>query len=87
MTIQMYARHKKLPLERAVVRLTHKKIHAEDCDHCEAEDGKIDRMEREVELIGELDAAQRLRLLEIAERCPVHKTLHSEVDIVSKLKE
>ncbi len=87
MTVQMYARHKKLPLEKAVVRLTHKKIHAEDCGHCEASDGKIDRMEREIELIGELDEAQRQRLLEIAERCPVHKTLHSEVDIVSILKE
>ena len=87
MTVQMYARHKKLPLDKAVVRLTHKKIHAEDCGHCEANDGKIDRMEREIELIGELDEAQRQRLLEIAERCPVHKTLHSEVDIVSILKE
>jgi putative redox protein len=83
----MYARHKKLPLDKAVVRLTHKKIHAEDCGHCEASDGKIDRMEREIELIGELDDAQRQRLLEIAERCPVHKTLHSEVEIVSILKE
>jgi putative redox protein len=87
MTVQMYARHKKLPLDKAVVRLTHKKIHAEDCGHCEATDGKIDRMEREIELIGELDEAQRQRLLKIAERCPVHKTLHSEVDIVSILKE
>ena len=87
MTLQMYARHKKLPLDKAVVRLTHKKIHAEDCGHCEATDGKIDRMEREIELIGALDATQRQRLLEIAERCPVHKTLHSEVDIVSRLKE
>jgi putative redox protein len=87
MTLQMYARRKKLPLDKAVVRLTHKKIHAQDCGHCEATDGKIDRMEREIELIGELDEAQRQRLLEIAERCPVHKTLHSEVDIVSILKE
>jgi putative redox protein len=86
MTLQMYARLKKIPLKKAVVRLTHEKIHAEDCGHCEATDGKIDRMEREIELIGELSNEQRLRLLEIAERCPVHKTLHSEVDIVSKLK-
>jgi putative redox protein len=86
MTIQMYARHKKLPLEKAIVRLTHEKVHAEDCEHCEATNGKIDRMEREIELIGELDDKQRQRLLEIAERCPVHKTLHSEVDIISKLK-
>ena len=87
MTLQMYARLKKLPLEKAIVRLTHKKIHAQDCGHCEATDGKIDRMEREIELIGELSNEQRERLLEIAERCPVHKTLHNEVDIVSKLKD
>ena len=86
MTIQMYARHKKWPLEKAVVRLSHQKIHAEDCDHCEAAEGKIDRMERELELVGTLDDQQRQRLLEIAERCPVHKTLHSKVDIISKLK-
>lgn len=87
MTLQMYARHKKLPLDKAIVRLSHQKIHADDCEHCEAVNGKIDRMEREVELIGELNDEQRERLLEIAERCPVHKTLHSEVDIVSKLKD
>jgi putative redox protein len=87
MTLQMYARHKKIPLERAVVRLSHEKIHAKDCGHCDATDGKIDRMEREVELIGALDDNQRQRLLEIAERCPVHKTLHSKVDIISKLKD
>jgi len=86
MTLQMYARRKKLPLERAIVRLTHQKIHTSDCESCEATDGKIDQMEREVELIGDLDDKQRQRLLEIAERCPVHKTLHSEVKIVSKLK-
>jgi len=86
MTLQMYARHKKLPLDKAVVRLTHQKIHANDCDGCETDGGKIDRLEREIELFGELDAEQRKRLLEIAERCPVHKTLHSEVNIISRLK-
>ena len=86
MTLQMYARRKKLPLEKAVVRMTHEKIHADDCDHCESAEGKIDRVVREIELLGELNDEQRLRLLEIAERCPVHKTLHSEVDIISKLK-
>lgn len=86
MTLQMYARQKKIPLEKAVVRLTHQKIHADDCGHCEATNGKIDRMEKEIELIGELEDSQRQRLLEIAERCPVHKTLHSEIDIISRLK-
>jgi putative redox protein len=87
MTLQMYARHKKLPLEKAIVRLAHQKIHADDCKHCEATNGKVDQMEREVELIGDLNNEQRKRLLEIAERCPVHKTLHSEVNIISKLKD
>jgi putative redox protein len=85
MTLQMYARRKKLPLEKAVVRMTHEKVHAEDCGHCESKEGKIDRVVREIELLGELNDEQRQRLLEIAERCPVHKTLHSEVDIISKL--
>lgn len=86
MTLQMYARHKKLPLTKTVVRLTHQKIHANDCEGCETDSGKIDRIEREIELFGELDEKQRERLLAIAERCPVHKTLHSEVDIISRLK-
>lgn len=87
MTLQMYARHKKLPLKKAVVRLTHQKIHANDCEGCETDSGKIDQIEREIELFGDLDDSQRERLLEIAERCPVHKTLHSEVDIISKLRD
>ena len=86
MTLQMYARRKNLPLEKAVVRMKHEKVHAKDCGHCESSEGKIDRVEREIELLGELNDEQRQRLLEIAERCPVHKTLHSEVDIISKLK-
>lgn len=86
MTLQMYARRKNLPLEKAIVRLSHQKIHAKDCEHCEADSGKIDQMEREIELNGELDETQRQRLLEIAEHCPVHKTLHNEVSIISKLK-
>lgn len=86
MTLQMYARLKKIPLQKAIVRLSHEKIHAKDCTTCDATDGKIDRMEREVELIGELTDEQRRRMLEIANRCPVHKTLHGEVDVVTKLK-
>jgi putative redox protein len=86
MTLQMYARRKNLPLEKAVVRMKHEKVHAKDCGHCESSEGKIDRVEREIELLGELNDEQRQRLLEIAELCPVHKTLHSEVDIISKLK-
>lgn len=87
MTVQLYARRKKWPLQSAVVRLRHEKIHAEDCAHCEEKQGKIDFFERELELQGELSDEQRQRLLEIAEKCPVHKTLHSEVEIRSKLRE
>lgn len=87
MTVQMYARRKKWPLDFAVVRLRHEKIHAEDCQDCEEKQGKIDRFERELELQGELDEEQRQRLLEIAERCPVHRTLHSAVEVVTRLKE
>ena len=81
MTVQMYARRKKWPLQAAVVRLQHEKIHAEDCARCEAQNGKIDRFSRELELVGDLSHEQRQRLLEISARCPVHKTLHAEVDV------
>ncbi len=87
MTVQMYAQRKKWPLRSAVVRLSHEKIHAEDCRSCVEQQGKIDRFERELELQGELDAEQRQRLLEIAERCPVHRTLHATVEVVTRLKE
>ncbi len=87
MTVQMYARRKKWPLDSAVVRLRHEKIHAEDCEHCEEKNGKIDHFERELELVGDLDEEQRRRLLEIAEKCPVHKTLHAEVEIETRLKD
>ncbi|PLX98833.1 MAG: osmotically inducible protein C [Desulfuromonas sp.] len=87
MTLRMYADHKKLPLDAVTVTLTHKKIHAKDCDDCSSETGKIDHIEREISLTGELDAEQQQRMLEIADRCPVHKTLHSEVKITSRLVE
>ncbi len=87
MTVQMYARRKNWPLEDAVVRLKHEKIHAQDCEHCEEKDGKIDHFERELDLKGPLSADQRERLLEIAEKCPVHRTLHSEVVIRTRLRD
>ena len=71
--------------EAVTVTLTHQKIHAADCDACETETGKIDRIERDIALTGDLSAAERQRLLEIADRCPVHKTLHGEVNVVSRL--
>src|SRR4051812_6568998 len=81
MTIRIYADQKKLPLKRVVVHLTHDKIHAIDCENCETKEGKIDRIEREITLEGDLSAEQRAKLMEIADKCPVHRTLHSEIDI------
>jgi len=86
MTVRMYADLKQLPLERVTVRLRHEKVHAQDCAECETREGKIDRIEREITLKGALDEAQRGRLLEIANKCPVHRTLHSEVWITTRLE-
>ena len=87
MTLRMYAARKGLPLERVVVRLRHEKIHAADCEACETTEGKIDRIDRTVDLHGALDAAQRAKLLEIADKCPVHQTLHRENLIVTRLSD
>jgi putative redox protein len=81
MTLRLYADGKKLPLKRVSVRLTHNKIHAEDCLNCETKEGMVDRIDRNITLEGPLDAAQRKRLLEIADKCPVHRTLESEIEI------
>ncbi len=81
MTLRLYADRKKLPLRRTQVRLKHGKIYATDCAECETKEGMIDRIERVITLEGDLDPAQRARLLEIADKCPVHRTLKSEVDI------
>lgn len=86
MTLRMYARQKSLPLDRVRVRMRHSKIHASDCENCETTSGRIDRIEREIELEGSLDEAQRRRLLEIADKCPVHRTLHGEVDVATRMK-
>ena len=84
MTIRMYARRKKWPLEHVSVDITHDKIHATDCDHCNSTAGKIDQFRRVITLEGELDAEQRQRLMEIADKCPVHRTLESEIEIVTE---
>jgi uncharacterized OsmC-like protein/fermentation-respiration switch protein FrsA (DUF1100 family) len=81
MTLRLYAEHKKLPLERVSVTLSHSKIHAQDCDECETREGKVDRIERVLTLEGDLSDEQRARLVEIADKCPVHRTLTSEVNI------
>jgi len=83
MTLRMYAEMKKLPLERVDVHLSHRKIHAQDCAECETREGKVDEIERRIELVGQLSDEQRQKLMEIADRCPVHRTLKSEIRIVT----
>jgi putative redox protein len=85
MTVRMYAAQKKWPLERVSVDLKHDKVHATDCAECETREGKIDKIERVLTLEGDLDETQRARLLEIANKCPVHRTLHSEVWVPTTL--
>ena len=85
MTVALYARRKQWPLEAVTVRLRHSRVHARDCKDCETEIGMLDQIERRVELVGLLDDAQRAKLLEIADKCPVHRTLQSEVWIPTTL--
>lgn len=85
MTIRLYADQKNLPLERIVVDLAHDKVHAVDCAECETREGRIDRIERVITLEGDLDQTQRAKLLEIANKCPVHRTLKSEVSMPTRL--
>jgi uncharacterized OsmC-like protein/alpha/beta superfamily hydrolase len=86
-TLRMYADRKRWPLEGVDVRLKHNKIHAKDCVDCDTKEGRIDKFEREIALRGELSTDQKQRLLEIADKCPVHQTLHSEVLIETRLKQ
>ena len=88
MTLQIYARHKELPLESVEVAIDHDKLHAQDCDNCETQTGKIDRFTRYITIHGDqLSDDQRKRLVEIADKCPVHKTLTSEVVITTQDKD
>jgi len=86
MTIGLYARRRNWPLQEVVVSLWHSKIHAADCAECETREGKIDRIEREIQLIGSLTSEQLSKLMEIADKCPVHRTLTSEINIRTKEK-
>ncbi len=87
MTLRMYSVCKKWPLDSVTVKLNHQKIHAADCEACETKEGKLDQIECEIDLTGDLDNQQKQRLLQIADRCPVHRTLKSEIFIKSALKE
>ena len=85
MTVALYARRKGWPLSGVTVRLQHSRIHAEDCAECETREGMLDRIEADVAFDGQLTVDQKDRLFEIANRCPVHRTLTSEVDIRTRL--
>lgn len=85
MTLGMYARHKKLPLESVTVELKHDRMHAQDCEDCEKVGGQVDRIQRVLTIQGDLDDAQRARMVEIADRCPVHRTLENEIKVETRL--
>jgi putative redox protein len=85
MTIALYARRKKWPLAAVTVRLRHRRVYSDDCAGCEDAPRRIERIERAIELVGALDDAQRTKLLEIAEKCPVHRTLTSMPEIATEL--
>jgi uncharacterized OsmC-like protein len=87
MTVALYARRKQWPLQRVRVQLTHSRIHVEDCAHCDTNAGRLDRIERALDFDGPLSTDQRRRLIEIADRCPVHRTLTSDIQIVTRLVE
>jgi uncharacterized OsmC-like protein len=86
MTLRLYAERKKLALRRVSVTLRHAKIYAADCADCETREGMLDRIDRTIALDGDLADAERARLLEIADKCPVHRTLTSEIDIRTALE-
>jgi putative redox protein len=87
MTLRIYAEHKKIDLEQVAVKLSHSRIHAEDCADCETKNGQVDLIEKEIEVKGSFDEATRQKLLQIADKCPVHKTLTHEIKIRSKLSD
>lgn len=87
MTLSLYAERKGWQLDRLETRLRHSKVHADDCAACETKSGKIDKISREITIEGPLDAEQRQKLLEIADKCPVHRTLHSEIVIETEVSE
>jgi uncharacterized OsmC-like protein len=85
MTLGIYARRKQWPLESVLVRLRHSRVYATDCAECETKEGSLDRIEVEIQLVGELTEEQRIKLLEISHKCPVYRTLVSEIHIQTRL--
>lgn len=85
MTMRMYANHKGFKLENVVVNLSHSKIHAKDCENCETEKGLVDHIQTEIKITGDLTEEERQRIFAIAEKCPVHRTITSEIIITSHL--
>src|SRR2546422_6683121 len=81
MTVGLYARRKQLPLENITVSLSHSRIYAKDCEECETKEGMLDRIDAEIALTGSLTADQHAKLMEIAAKCPIHRTLTSEINI------
>ena len=87
MTVGLYARRKQIPLEDITVSLSHSRIHAKDCEECETKEGMLDRIDTRIKLSGALTAEHRAKLMEIAGKCPVHRTLKSEIDILLRVDE
>lgn len=85
MTLNMYARHKQLPVDYVEVATRHQKISAEDCEFCKTEKGKVDQFERIIKISGDITPEQKARMVQIADRCPVHKSLHSEMVVTTRL--
>jgi len=81
MTVGLYARRKQWPLENIIVSLRHSRIHAKDCEECDTKEGMLDQIDTEIELTGSLTAEQHAKLMEIAAKCPVHRTFTSEINI------
>lgn len=86
MTIQMYARRKNWKVENVTCHINYSKDHAVDCEHCEEDSAKIDTFTREIKLTGNLSEEQKIKLLQIADKCPVHKTLHTKTQIITTIK-
>lgn len=87
MTLRMYADRKGWPLEEVVVRMSHGRVHEVDCENCQSPQSRVDRVDREIDLVGPLDEAQRARLLQIANQCPVHRTLATGFQVETRLAE